>query len=106
MAWVTALLALFALLRALRRVVETDQRPLALLVSVAVVALAAALPTTLGRGRVTPEQAGWRKCLQLLAAAALTALAALLGSGVMLAGTLGVAAAASVPLVWPAPRPS
>ncbi len=106
MAWVAALLALFALLRALRRVVETDQRPLALLVSVAVVALAAALPTTLGQGRATAEQAGWRKGLQLLAAAAVTALAALLGAGVVLAGALGVAAAAAMPLVWPRPRPS
>ncbi len=102
-AWFAALISLFALLRALRRLMEADDRPVALVVAVVVVAAAALMPSTLGRARVTPEQAGWRKSLQFFGAGAATALAAFLGVDVVLAGVLGVAAAAVVPVAWPAP---
>lgn len=105
-AWVAALVSLFALLRALRRFVEVDERPVAVVVAVFVVATVALVPTSLGRGQVSGEQAGWRKVLQFLAAGAVTALATLLGGGVILAGALGVLAAATVPVAWPAPERS
>ena len=101
-AWVASLVALFALLRALRRLVEVEDRPLALGVAVCVVIVAALLPPA--RGRVTAEQAGWRTALQVGLAAAVTAAAALAGAGVVAAGALGIVAAALVPLAWPAPR--
>ncbi|WP_299518856.1 hypothetical protein [uncultured Serinicoccus sp.] len=101
-AWVAALVALFALLRALRRLLEPEDRPLALVVAVVVVAAAALMPPA--RGHVTAEQAGWRTALQVFLAAAVTALGALAGLGVVVAGGLGIAAAAVVPLAWPAPR--
>jgi EamA domain-containing membrane protein RarD len=102
-AWVAALISLFALLRALRRLVELDERPAALVVALFVVVTAAFMPTRLGRGQVPAEQAGWRKALQFLAAGAVTVLAAFLGGGVVPAGVLGVVAASTVPLAWPAP---
>jgi hypothetical protein len=102
-AWFAALISLFALLRALRRLVDADDRPLALVVAVLVVAAAGLVPSTLGRGRAVPEQAGWRKTLQFFGASAATALAAVLGIDVVLAGVVGVAAATVVPLAWPAP---
>lgn len=105
-AWVAALISLFALLRALRRLVEVDERPVALVVAFFVVITVALVPTSLGRGEVPAEQAGWRKALQFLAAGAGTALATLAGGGVMLAGAVGVVAAATVPVAWPAPKKS
>lgn len=102
-AWAAALIFLFALLRALRRLVEVDERPVALVMAACVVATAALVPTSLGRGQVPADQAGWREALQLLAAGAVTALAALLGGGVVLAGAVGVVAAATAPVAWPAP---
>ncbi|KUG53360.1 hypothetical protein AVL62_00720 [Serinicoccus chungangensis] len=103
-AWVAALVALFALLRALRRLVEPEDRPVALVVAVVVVAAATLIPPARGPGRVSVEQAGWRTVLQVFLAAAVTALAALAGLDVVVAGALGIAAAAAVPLAWPAPR--
>lgn len=105
-AWVAALISLFALQRALRRLVEVDERPVALVTAVFVLATVALVPTSLGRGQVPAEQAGWRKALQFLAAGAVTALATLLDGGVILAGALGVLAAATVAVAWPAPKKS
>ena len=82
----------------------TVGRPVALVVAVVVVVAAGLVPATRGRGRGTAEQAGWRKTAQFFGASAVTALAVLLGVGVVLAGVVGVAAAAVVPLVWPAPQ--
>ena len=103
-AWVAAVVSLFGLLRALRRLVEPDERPVALLVAVSVVAAAALMPSRLGRSRGPAEKAAWRKALQFFAACACTALTALLGAHVVLAGALGVAAAAVVPVAWLAQR--
>jgi hypothetical protein len=103
-AWGAALVSLFVLLRGLRRLVEADDRPVALVVAVVVVVAAGLVPSTLGRGPAEPEQAGWRKTAQFFGASATTALAVLLGADVVLAGVIGVAAAAVVPLVWPAPQ--
>ncbi|MGC5585402.1 hypothetical protein ACQE98_12845 [Ornithinimicrobium sp. W1679] len=103
-AWVAALISLFALLRGLRGLVEVDDRPVALVVAVVVVAVTGLVPSTLGRGQVLPEQAGWRKTLQFFGASAATVLAVLLGVDVVLAGVVGVAAAAVVPLAWRAPQ--
>lgn len=104
-AWVAALISLFALLRALRRLVEVEQRPVALVVAVLVVAAVALLPTSLGRrGQVSAEQAGWRKALQFVAAGVLTALVTLVGGGVLLAGAVGVLGAGTVAVAWPERR--
>lgn len=100
-AWFAALISLFALLRALRRLVEDDDPSVALVVAVVVVAAAALPPSTLDR--VTPEQAGWRKSLQFFGAGAATALAVFLGVDVVLTGVVGLAAAAVAPVAWPAP---
>lgn len=104
-AWGAGALALFALLRALRRLVPADERPLALLVAIVVVVVVAALPSALGRarGRVPSEQAGARKAVQFFGAAGVTMLVVYLGTGVVVAAALGVGAAALVPLVWPDP---
>ncbi|WP_143553784.1 hypothetical protein [Serinicoccus sp. CNJ-927] len=106
MGWFAAVISLWALLRALRRLVEPDDRPVALAVAVVVILVAALIPPARGSGRVTAEQAGWRKVVQLFLAAGVTALAALVGAGVLVAGVLGVVTAAVVPLAWPAPRES
>lgn len=105
-AWGAGLVALFALLRGLRRLVEADDRPLALAVAVALVLLVAVVPPALGdaRDRVTPDQAGGRKGVQFFGAAGVTLLAVFLGSGVVVGAVLGFGAAVLVPLLWPAPQ--
>ncbi|WP_131104257.1 hypothetical protein [Ornithinimicrobium sufpigmenti] len=104
-AWGAGLLALFALLRALRRLVPADDRPLALAAAVAVVVVVALVPPVLGRAgrRVPSEQLGVRKAVQFFGAAGVSILAVYLGVGVLVGAVLGVAAAVAVPLLWPAP---
>lgn len=104
-AWIAAALTIFALLRALRRLVDAHERPVALLVAVVVVLVAAAVPETLGRGRPTVEQAGRRKAGQLLAAGIGTAVGTYLGAGLVVAAVLGVVAAVLVAALWPRPAP-
>lgn len=98
-AWMAGLLALFGLLRALRRMADADQGQLALGVAVAVVVAAALLPVSLRPADT--DQVGARKAAQFLAAGMVTALAVLLGAGLLVAGGLGVLAALLVALVWP-----
>ena len=104
-AWIVALVTLFALLRALRQLVDADERPVALLVAVVVVLVAAAVPVTLGRGRPTVEEAGRRKAGQLLTAGIGTAAGTYLGTGLVVAAVLGIVAAVLVAALWPRPTP-
>ena len=94
-AWAAALVSLFGLLRALRRLVPAEERPEALAVAVGVVVLTALLPAT----------SGMVKAGQLLTAGIVTAAATYLGTGVLLAGLVGIGAALLLGLLWPAPRP-
>ncbi|QFG68274.1 hypothetical protein [Ornithinimicrobium pratense] len=104
-AWGAGLLALFALLRALRRLVEADDRPLALVVAVGVIVVAGLVPPALGSAaaRVASEQLAARKAVQFFGAAGVSILAVYLGLGVVVAAVLGIGAAVLVPLIWPAP---
>lgn len=105
MAWGAGLFALFALLRAMRGLVGTDDRPLALAVGVGVIVVAALVPPVLGRAgaRVPSGQLGARKAVQFFGAAGVSILAVYLGLGLVAAAVLGVGAVLLVPLVWPAP---
>ena len=105
MAWGAGLVALFALMRALRGLVGAEDRPLALVVGVGVIVVAALVPPALGRAgtRVPSGQRGARKAVQFFGAAAVSILAVYLGLGLVVAAVLGAGAAVLVPLVWPAP---
>ncbi|MFX0537257.1 hypothetical protein ACQBAT_06050 [Ornithinimicrobium sp. Y1847] len=105
-AWGAALLSMFGLMRALRRLVPRgEEQELALYVAIGILVGAALMPTAFSRTPLPAHQAGLRKAVQFFAAGMVAALMTYLGTGLILAGLIGIAAAAVVAAVWPAPSP-
>lgn len=103
-AWLAGLVALFALLRGLRRMHDPAEGPLVLGLALAVVVVTGLLPAASGRDRLPAAQLAVRKAVQFFAAAGVLLLAVYLGAGIVPAALLGLGAAALVPLLSPSAR--